>query len=248
MDYIGFDLTRPPFGGHGKLRQALSMAIDRQILVDKVVRTGAPVVYGAVPAAGLLDYFEQPADWAWLPSEEKAAKARQLYREAGYGPSRPLEIELRVMAGDNIRRAALAIAAMWNETLGVKTTVVAEDFKHFVERRHRRGEMSLFWYGWTGDYPDATTFLDLFVSGSAANDFGYSNPAYDRLIAAAETTADVTQRANLLQQAEELLNADNPVIPLFNRVNPYLVKPWVKGYHINPCGYSYDREVTVLPH
>ena len=248
LDYLGFDMSRPPFAKNPKLRQALSMAIDRQSLVDKVVKTGATVVYGAVPSAGIIDYINQSADWAWLPSEEKIAKARRLYAEAGYGEGHPLEIELYTAASDNVRKVAQALVDQWRQVLGVKTTLVAEDFKRFVEHRHQRADMRLFWFGWIADYPDATTFLNLFASGAQENDFLYSNPAYDRLLSEAERTADATRRAALLQRAEELLISDNPMIPLFNRVIPYLAKPWVKGYHINPCGYTYDKEVTLLAH
>jgi oligopeptide transport system substrate-binding protein len=108
--------------------------------------------------------------------------------------------------------------------------------------------LQVFWYAWSADYPDATTFLDLFTTHSPENDTGYANPAYDALIAAAERTADENQRAGLLQDAEELLVNDNPVIPLYARTQPYLVKPWVRGYHTNPCGLTYDRGATVLPH
>jgi oligopeptide transport system substrate-binding protein len=248
LDYLGYDMSRPPFAKNPKLRQALSMALDRQSLVDKVVKTGATVVYGAVPAAGILDYINQSADWAWLPTEEKIAKAKRLYAEAGYSDKHPLEIEFYTAAGENVRKVAQAIVEQWRQNLGVKATIVSEDFKRLVEHRHERKDMRLFWYGWIADYPDATTYLDLFVTGSSSNDFLYSNPAFDRLMADAERTADLTRRAALLQKAEELLISDNPMIPLFNRVIPYLAKPWVKGYHINPCGYTYDKEVTLLPH
>jgi oligopeptide transport system substrate-binding protein len=248
LDYIGFDMGGPPFAQSSKLRQALSMAIDRQALVDKVLRTGATVVYGAVPVAGVLDYYGQSAEWAWLSSEEKVAKARQLYREAGYGDRHPLEVELYTQASDNVRKVAQTIIAQWQQALGVKATLVSEDFPHFVEHRHQRKDMRLFWFGWIADYPDATTFLNLFTSKSPDNDFQYRNPAFDQLLEEAESVVDLTRRGQILQKAEEMLIADNPVIPLFTRVNPYLAKPWVKGYHINPCGYVYDKEVTLLPH
>jgi oligopeptide transport system substrate-binding protein len=179
---------------------------------------------------------------------EKIAKARQLYREAGFDPDRPLEIELRTANSDNMRKVAIAIAGMWKSALGIKTTLVSEEFKNLLEQSHVKADLQIFWFTWTADYPDPTTFLDLFTSNSVENDFGYRNPAYDQLIAEAEETAEVNLRSSLLQQAEDLLVADNPVIPLFIRVQPYLAKPWVKGYHVAPTGNTYDRDVTVLPH
>lgn len=248
MDYLGFNMTAPPFADNAKLRQALSMAIDRQQLVDRVVRTGAPVAYSVAPVALLPDFVDQPADWAWLPMPEKIAKARQLYREAGYGDGNPLQVELRTNSSDNVRKMAGAIAAMWQSALGVHTLLVAEDYNNFLDHRRKRAGLQIFWYSWTGSYPDATTFLYLFTTGATGNDFGYSNMRYDQLIGAAEQTADPILRISQLEQAEALLIAESPVAPLFNRQQPYLVKPWVRGYHIDPCGNSYDREVVILPH
>lgn len=249
MDYLAFNMRRPPFGKEPRLRQALSMVVDRQALVDKTVKTGAPVEYSVVPSVGMPGYIDQSADWAWLPMADKIAAAQELYREAGYSADKPLQIELHILASDNTRKIALAVAGMWQSALGVKTSIVAEDFNTLVEHRHRRdSDLQVFWYAWAADYPDPTTFLDLFTSGSPENDTGYSNPAYDKLIAEAERTADEYRRTGLLQDAEELLVHDDPMIPLYARAQPYLVKPWVRGYHIDPCGMTYDREVSILPH
>jgi len=184
-----------------------------------------------------------------VPMADKIAAAQELYRAAGYGPDKPLQVELRILASDNTRKIAIAVAGMWQSALGVKTSIVAEDFNTLVEHRHKRqSDLQVFWYAWAADYPDPTTFLDLFTSDSPENDTAYANPAYDKLIAEAERTPDDYRRAGLLQDAEELLVHDNPVIPLYARAQPYLVKPWVRGYHIDPCGLTYDREVNVLPH
>lgn len=249
MDYLAFNMAHSIFARQPRLRQALSMVVDRQALVDKVVKTGAPVEYSIVPSAGLPGYIDQSADWAWLPMTDKIAAARQLFEAAGYGDGHPLELEMRILASDNVRKIAQAIAGMWQSALGVKTRIVAEDFNTLVEHRHKKAaDLQVFWYAWAADYPDATTFLDLFTGASPENDTGYANPAYDKLVAEAERTADENRRAGLLQDAEELLINDNPVIPLYTRTQPYLVKPWVRGYHTNPCGLTYDREVTILPH
>jgi oligopeptide transport system substrate-binding protein len=249
MDYLAFNMRNPLFGKNPLLRQALSMVIDRQALVDKTVKTGAPIEYSVVPSVGLPGYIDQSADWAWLPMTDKIATARDLFRQAGYSQDKPLQIELRILASDNTRKIANAVSAMWQSALGVKTAIVAEDFNTLLEHRRKPGsDIQVIWYAWAADYPDPTTFLDLFTSESPENSTGYANPAYDKLIAEAERTADDYRRAGLLQDAEELLVHDNPVIPLYARAQPYLVKPWVRGYHIDPCGLAYSREVTVLPH
>jgi oligopeptide transport system substrate-binding protein len=249
MDYLAFNMGRAPLGTMPALRRALSMVIDRQALVDKIVKTGAPVAYSVVPAVGLPGYIDQSADWAWLPMADKIVTARQIFAAAGYDERHPLELDLRIMTGDNVRKIANAVAGMWQSALGVKVAITAEDFNTLVEHRHRRSaDLQVFWYAWTADYPDATTFLDLFTSTSPENDTGYANPAYDKLIAEAETMADENRRIGLLQDAEEILVNDNPVMPLYTRTQPYLIKPWVRGYHIDPCGLTFDKDVTILPH
>ena len=249
MDYLAFNMRNPLFAKDGRLRQALSMVIDRQALVDKTVKTGAPVEYSVVPSVGLPGYIDQSADWAWLPMADKIATARELFQQAGYSIDKPLQVELRILASDNTRKIANAVAGMWQAALGIRTSIVAEDFNSLIEHRHKQGaDLQVFWYAWAADYPDPTTFLDLFTSGAPENDTGYANPAYDKLIVEAERTADDYRRAGLLQDAEEILVHDNPVIPLYARAQPYLMKPWVRGYHIDPCGLTYDREVIILPH
>lgn len=249
MDYLAFNMSRAPLGTTPSLRRALSMVIDRQALVDKIVKTGAPVAYSVVPSVGLPGYIDQSADWAWLPMADKILTARQLFAAAGYDQRHPLTVDIRIMAGDNVRKVANAVAGMWQQSLGVKVTITAEDFNMLVEHRHKRSpDLQVFWYGWTADYPDATTFLDLFLSDSPENDTGYANPAYDKLVMEAEHTADENRRIGYLQDAEEILVNDNPVMPLYTRAQPYLIKSWVRGYHIDPCGLTYDKDVTILPH
>ena len=249
MDYLAFNMTRAPLGTTASLRRALSMVIDHQALVDKIVKTGAPVAYSVVPAVGLPGYIDQSADWAWLPMADKIVTARQLFADAGYGERHPLQIDLRIMASDNVRKIANAVAGMWQSALGVKVIITAEDFNTLVEHRHKHSpDLQVFWYAWTADYPDATTFLDLFTSDSPENDTAYANKAYDKLIAEAEAEADENRRIGLLQDAEEILVHDNPIMPLYTRTQPYLIKPWVRGYHIDPCGLTYDKDVIILPH
>jgi oligopeptide transport system substrate-binding protein len=248
LHYLGFNLTKPPFAGNPKLRQALSMTIDRETLAEKLLKDGSPVAYSVVPAAGDPNYVPRKLSWSSLPMAERLTKAKALYAEAGYGPDRPLAVEMRMTTSEDARKAAIAIASMWQTALGVKTTLIGEEFKMLVAHRHEKQITQVFADAWVGDYPDATTFLDLFTSGSGENDPGYANPKFDALIAEAAKTLDVAQRAALLQQAETLLLEDNAIIPTFNHVESFLVKPYVTGYSPNPCSYTYSKTVTMLPH
>ncbi|HXP96722.1 MAG TPA: peptide ABC transporter substrate-binding protein [Telmatospirillum sp.] len=248
LNYLGFNLTKPPFADNPKLRQALSMVIDRETLVEKLIKDGAPAAYSAVPAAGDPNYKPAKLIWSSLPMAERISKAKAIYAEAGYGPDHPLSIEFRFQTDEDARKVVIAIASMWQTALGVKTSLVSEEFKMLVAHRHEKQLTQVFYDAWVGDYPDATTFLDLFTSGSGENDPGYANPKFDALIAEAGKTLDVAGRASLLQRAETLLLEDNAIIPTYNRVELFLVKPYVKDYRPNPCGYTYSKTVTILPH
>ncbi len=187
------------------------------------MHTGYPVAYGVVPAVGDPNYFAQKVSWAALPMAERIAKAKELYREAGYGPDHPLTVEVRMQTDENSRKMIVAMASMWQSALGVKIEPVPEEFKTLVADRHQKAITQLFQDAWIGDYPDATTFLDLFTTDAMSeDDQGYSNPAYDSLIAEAENTADVKHRAELLQKAEGLLLEDGTVITMYNRLDWHL--------------------------
>jgi oligopeptide transport system substrate-binding protein len=247
-NYIGFNLTKPPFADNPKLRQALSMAIDREMIVEKLIRDGSTVAYSIVPPVGDPAYKPWKVSWSSLPQAERIAKAKALYAEAGYGPDHPLTVELRMTTNEDARKVAIAIASMLQTTLGVKTSLIGEEFKMLVAHRHEKQVTQLFFDAWVGDYPDATTFLDLFTSGAGENDPGYANPKFDALISEAGKTLDATRRSALLQQAETLLLEENALIPMYNRVELFLINPYVQGYHPNPCSYTYSKTVTILPH
>jgi oligopeptide transport system substrate-binding protein len=246
--YLGFNLTKPPFAGNPKLRQALSMTIDRETIVDKLLKDGSVVAYGIVPSVGDPAYKAQKVSWAGLSPSDRQAKAKALYAEAGYGPDHPLAVELRLTTSEDARKVAIAIASMWQTALGVKTALVTEEFKMLVAHRHEKQVTQVFADAWVGDYPDATTFLDLFASGSGENDPGYANPKFDALIEEAGKTLDTARRALLLQQAETALLEDNAVAPTFNHVEYFLAKPSVQNYRPNPCGYTYSKMVTLQAH
>ncbi|MGB7740717.1 MAG: peptide ABC transporter substrate-binding protein, partial [Steroidobacteraceae bacterium] len=130
--YYGFNLTRPPFKDNPKLRRALSLAIDRDKLTTAVTGVGEAPAYGWVPR-GVWNYTPQQFDYAGKPYAERLAEARRLYAQAGYSAAKPLQIELRYNSGDQHNRLAVAVAAMWQEGLGVETTLYAEEFRALLQ-------------------------------------------------------------------------------------------------------------------
>jgi oligopeptide transport system substrate-binding protein len=240
--YYGFNLSRPPFKDNPKLRRALSMAIDRDKLTTAVTGVGEAPAYGWVPR-GVWNYTPQQYDYADMPYAERVAEARRLYREAGYSASKPLQIELRYNSGDQHNRLAVAVAAMWKEALGVETTLYAEEFRALLQSIQARKDTQVFRSSWVGDFNDAYTFAQLLESRFGLNLTGYSNPRYDSLLAAAVRQADPALRRAALEEAERVMLADHPVLPLYFYVNKHLVKPWVQGWTDNVMNVLYSKDI-----
>ena len=238
--YYGFNLTRPPFKDQPGLRRALSLVIDRDKLTSAVTGLGEAPAYGWVPD-GTADYTSQKFDYAARPYAERLAEARELYRKAGYSADKPLEVEIRYNTGEVHNRLAVAVAAMWKEALGVKTTLYAEEFRALLQSVQARTDTQVFRSSWVGDFNDAYTFLQLLQTGFGINLTGYSNPRYDALLAEATRQPDPARRRALLEESERVMLADTPVLPLYFYVNKHLVKPYVQGWHDNVMNVQYSK-------
>jgi oligopeptide transport system substrate-binding protein len=240
--YYGFNLTRPPFKDQPGLRRALSLVIDRDKLTSAVTGLGEAPAYGWVPD-GTANYTSQKFDYAARPYSERLAEARELYRKAGYSADKPLEVEIRYNTGEVHNRLAVAVAAMWKEALGVKTTLYAEEFRALLQSVQARTDTQVFRSSWVGDFNDAYTFLQLLQTGFGINLPGYSNPSYDALLAEATRQPDPARRRALLEESERVMLADTPVLPLYFYVNKHLVKPYVQGWHDNVMNVQYSKEL-----
>jgi len=162
------------------LRQALAMAIDRKQLVE-TLGFGQLGAYGLVPP-GTWNYDTQSFPWASENDEERIAQARRLYAQAGFSPAAPLHLRLLFNSSAAIKRTAIAIAAMWKQTLGVDTEFTEEEYRVFLQTRHDKSRWDVVRLGWDADYNDASNFLDIFRAHSPNNDMGYVNPRFDALL------------------------------------------------------------------
>ena len=240
--FFGFNLTREPFRDNLALRRALNLAVDREILTGKVTRFGEIPTFNLVPE-GLPDYpppVPEEADWSQAEREERA---RELYRLAGYNEQNPLEVELRYNTSENHRRIAVAVAAMWKQVLGVRTRLVNEEFRVFLQNRQLKRRTEVFRAGWIGDYQDAYTFLELFHSEHPRNDSGYANPRYDRLLAQIGNERIAARRRNLMVEAERLLLADQVVLPVYTYVTKRLVQPLLQGWAPNVMDFHPSQQM-----
>lgn len=230
--YYAFNLTKPPFQDNLKLRQALSLAIDRETIVEKVMRGGEVPAYGWVPP-NTLNYVKFNSATAALKQADRDAQARKLLAEAGYGPGKPLEVEILYNTSDEHRRVAIAIAAMWDEKLGIKAKLVNQEWKVYLDLGAQK-QFQIRRAGWIGDYNDAWTFLELLKGDiGKQNPAGYTSGRYDELLRRSATTLDLNERARILAEAERIMVEDTPVAPLFHYVSKAMVKPHVQGWQPN---------------
>ncbi|WP_439815209.1 peptide ABC transporter substrate-binding protein [Zavarzinia sp. CC-PAN008] len=225
------NLTREPLGSQLPIRRALSMALDRDVLTDKITQGGELPAYGFVPP-GVPGYDAQAADYASMSQTDRTAEAKRLLAEAGYGPDNPLNVEILYNTNENHRKIAVAVAAMW-KPLGVETTLTNQEWKVYLETRDQK-QFELARAAWIGDYVDPSSFLDLFISTAGVrNDSGYDNKAYDEILATAAMTTDPAARFDLLERAEAMMLADQPLIPIYTYTSQHMVSPKVKGWEFN---------------
>ncbi|MBI3514440.1 MAG: peptide ABC transporter substrate-binding protein [Proteobacteria bacterium] len=246
--YYGFNLMAPPFKDAPKLRQALALAVDREILVARITRAGEKPAYSWVPPGIGNGFVQQRPTWAALPQAERNKLARQLYAEAGFSAERPARFELLYNTSENHKRIAIAIAAMWKQTLGAEVTLRNEEWKVYLASRAAKS-FQMLRLAWIGDYNDANTFLELLKSDIGdQNAEGYANPRFDALMKSAETTIDLPARARLMEEAERTMNDDMPIIPIYHYVSKRLVKPWVTGWVDNIVDIHPSRYLGLAPH
>ncbi len=242
--YYALNVSRPPFKDQSGLRLALSMAIDRELIVDKITAAGELPAYHWVPP-GVLNYQSKSSIDTALSPVQRLEKAKRLYYQAGYSEDNPLRVKLLYNTSDNHKRIALAIAAMWRKTLGVETELINQEWKVFLSQRKQLDQTQVVRSGWIADYNDAWSFLELFQSDHGMNFTGYNNPEYDALLSKAAIENSQTERQRVLQQAENLLLHDEPVIPVFFYVSKSLVKPWVQGFAANVMDHHYSKDLRI---
>ena len=242
--YYGLNLTKPPFKDNRPLREALSMAIDRETITEVVTGRGEQPAYSWVPP-GVEGYGGMTVGFESMTRDERHATARRLYREAGYSEDNPLQVEIRYNTSDTHRQIALAIQAMWADVLGVETTLINEEFRVLLSNMRAREVTQAFRSSWSGDYNDANAFLSIMESGNQWNLPGYASEEFDSLLARAAAHPDPRQRQLLLEEAERVLLSDHPVIPIYFYVSKHLVSPEVEGWQDNVLDYHYSHHLSL---
>lgn len=207
------------------VRKALSMAVDRDVIVDNVLAGGQKAAYTFThwATAG----FETPdIAEASMTQAERNAEAVALMEAAGYGKDNPLTVDLLYNTSDAHKGIAIAIGQMWKQTLGVETQLSNEEWQVFLETRGNQ-DYQIARAGWCADYNEASTFLDLMQSESGYNDAKYNNAQVDALLADAKTAdnpqADYTA-------VEQIIATDVPIIPIYHYSADKMLDHTIKGW------------------
>ena len=227
-----------------RVRKALSMAVNREAICDKVLKTGELPAYSFVPPG--VSHYEHPAEVTWksMPFNDRIKEAKALLAEAGFTADKPLSLTLKYNTSENHKRIAVAVASMW-KNIGVKTELYNAEVKvHYADLK--QGNFQVARAGWIADYNDAQNFLYLLETRTGPNNYGrYSNPEYDKLMLEAEVTSDLTKRGELMYKAESLAMADQPIIPIYHYVSKNLVAKNVVGFENNSKDIHRWRYVTL---
>jgi oligopeptide transport system substrate-binding protein len=221
--------VRQPLLQNSAFREALSLAIDREILTRHISGNGEAPAYELVPPQP-----GQPGGrlaWARLSQGEREELARQRLRASGVDPASAL-LEIRYNTGLLNRRLALAVAAMWREVLGIHTRLRAEEWRVFVQNRRLGRLTQIYRGGWFADYLHPANFLENFAGSSPLNATGWQDPAFDALLARAAADADAAPA--LLAEAEQRLLDAHVLIPLYHYTSKHLLSPEVCGYTPHP--------------
>lgn len=244
--YYAFDTRQEPYSDV-RVRQALSMAIDRDFLATEIYNGAQLPVYNLVPS-GMEGYGDGPKpEWSATSQIDREDKAVELLKEAGYGEGgKPLNIEIRYNTNTDHERVATAVADMWKNTLGAKVTLLNSDVSAHYAYLTEGGKFNVARAGWSADYGDPENFLSLLISTNKSFNYGHcTNPDYDALMKQSYAETDPAKRMDLLKKAEELVNRDQPIASMMNYANLWLVSDRIKGWQDNAVNEHLSKYLSV---
>ena len=215
-----------------RVREALSMAINRDVITQQVLGSGEQSAYSWVPP-GTANYGDVAnITWHNVPYAERLENAIQIMTEEGYGPEgQPLNFTLRYNTNDNHKRVAVAVAAMWKQ-LGVEIELFNSEVKvHYEDLNNNEFEIARA--AWIMDYNDPIGMLGLLQSENLYNYGRWNNSQFDSLLKQSENETDLAKRAEILYNAERIAMDDHASFPIYYYVSTNIVNPSISGYENN---------------
>ncbi len=220
--------TNQPYLQDIRVRKALSISINREIITSKILRDGSIPVTNLVPAAVSV-YGPNPTPYADQPYEQRIAEAKKLLKEAGYGRDNPLKIRVSFLPQENFRRVVVALQAMWR-SIGVDADLQTVG-KQGRNKMHLSGDFDLSIFTYYAPFSDPTAFLLLLEPNSFRNYSNYNNPRFAAMLDKTSNFTDETKRMAFIKETEQFALSEHPVIPLFIPGRTFLVSTRTKGWY-----------------
>ncbi len=222
--------TRNPALADARVRRALGLAIDRDLIVESITRGGQKPAWHFTPP-GTGGYTAE------ITGSKNIEMARELLAQAGYpgGEGFP-KLSYLYNTSENNKTIAEALQHMWSQNLGLNVELINQEWKVYTHTRET-GQFDILRSSWIGDYLDATSFLDVWTSQSGNNFTGWKSPLYDQLLDDARRLSLATERFERFRKAEELLMREQPIIPLYFYTSVYLKHESVKGFYPTLLNY-----------
>lgn len=246
--FYRFNVTKKPFND-ARVRQALTLAIDRKALIDKVTKGGQTPAYAFVPngvsdVTTSKDFRKTAGDFY----KEDVAKAKKLLAEAGYPDGKGFpSVSILYNQGNSHEDIAAAIQDMWKQNLGIDVKLTQQEWKVYLDNQEKLN-FDISRSGWLSDYVDAMSFIDMFTTNGGNNQTGWSNASYDAAVAKAKSSADPKVRIPAMHDAEKILMDQMPVMPIYFYVNNFVQKPYLKDVGYSPLGFVDFRSAWVAQH
>lgn len=252
--YISFNLQKAPFDNE-KVREALSLAIDRKYIAETVTQGTyspatnfvGPGISDAAPGSSFEEVTRENNGGDFFNVDNYEAdleKAKQLLAEAGYPDGQGFPT-VEYMTNDAKYHKPIAeyLQSAWKE-LGINTDIKIVEWSTFTPTR-RNGDFEIARNGWVYDYDDPSNMINLLETNNGNNDGKYSNPEFDALVEKARTTADKEEHYKLLHEAENMLLEDTAMAPVAYENDFWVQSPKLKGTWHSPYGYWYFMYATV---
>ncbi|MBS7783727.1 peptide ABC transporter substrate-binding protein [Providencia stuartii] len=244
--YYAFNTQRAPTND-ARVRKALSMTIDRNLIAKKVLGTGEKPANRFTPDV-TAGFKTQKGMYDNASQKELDEKAKALLHSAGYGPNNPLRLVLLYNSSENHQKIAIAVASMWKKKLGAEVKLVNQEWKTYIDSRNT-GNFDVIRASWIGDFNEPSTFLSLLTAQHSGNIPKFNSKRYDEVMASASIETNEELRNRYYNQAEEIIAQEAPIAPIYQYTNGRLIKPWLKGYPIeNPEDVAYSHSFYIIEH
>ena len=242
--YYEINNEKAPFDD-ARVREAVKLALDRDIIANKVMGQGQMPAFGFTPPSTVDMEAIEPA-WFGLTQKERNEKAKALLAEAGYNSSNPLSFTLLYNTSESHKKVAIAAASILKQNAGIDVKLENQEWKTFLDSR-QQGTYEVARAGWCADYNEPSSFLNIMLSDSSNNTSHYKSEEFDKAMRSSITATSQEDRVKAYQEAEKILDQDSTIVPIYYYVSPRLVKPYVGGYSVNnPLGYAYTKDMYII--